>query len=78
MGWRQKADVVTTEYTLFQSIVGLSSDLSVTHIPAGAVIEGPATLGKSGIVEVIYRGHVIRMLALDLQDGGRISSGDAD
>jgi hypothetical protein len=37
--WKWGADLVTIEYTLFESIVALSSDLGVTHIPAGAVVE---------------------------------------
>jgi len=75
---RREAISVTIEYTLFKSIVALSSDHSVTHVPAGAVVEAPATFGKTGIVEVIYKGHVLRMFALDLQDGGRIYSGEKD
>jgi hypothetical protein len=75
---RREVDFVTIEYTLFKSIVALSSDHGVTHIPAGAVVEAPATLGKTRMVEVFYKGHILRMFALDLQDGGRIYSGDKD
>jgi hypothetical protein len=67
---------VTIEYILFKSIVALSSDLGVTHIPAGAVVEAPATPGKARMVEVIYKGHVMKMFALDLQDVGKVASGD--
>jgi len=70
-----EADCVTIEYTLLESIVALSSDRSVTHIPAGAVVEAPATFGKRGMVEVIYQGHVLKVFALDLRDAGRIDSG---
>jgi hypothetical protein len=77
-GTEAEGNFVTIEYTLFKSIVALSSDRGVTHIPAGAVVEAPATFGGTGIVKVIYQGHVLRMLALDLQDGGRIYSGDRD
>jgi hypothetical protein len=71
-------DFVTIEYTLCKSIVALSSDQGVTHIPAGAVVEAPAAWGKTRMVEVFYKGHVLRMFSLDLQDGGRIYSGDKD
>jgi len=70
------ADSVTIEYILFKSIVALSSDHVVTEIPAGAVVEAPAMLVKTGIVEVMYKGHAMRVFALDLEDGGRIDSGD--
>jgi hypothetical protein len=69
---------VTIEYTLFKSIVALSSDYGVTHIPAGAVVEAPATFGKARMVEVSYKGHVLKMFALDLQDVGKVDSGDRD
>ena len=69
---------MTIEYTLFKTIVALSSDHGVTHIPAGAVVEAPATFGKKGMVEVIYNGHIMKMFALDLLDGGRIDSGHTD
>jgi hypothetical protein len=77
-GTEAEGNFVTIEYTLFKSIVALSSDRGVTHIPAGAVVEAPAMFGGTGIVKVIYQGHVLRMLALDLQDGGEIYSGDKD
>lgn len=64
---------MTSEYTLFESIVALSRDVGVTHIPAGAIVEAPTTFGKTGIVEVIYQGHVLKVFALDLRDGGKIS-----
>jgi hypothetical protein len=63
---------VTIEYTLSRSIVALSGSNVVTLIPASAVVEGPATFGKTGSVDVTYKGHVMRVLALDLQEGGRI------
>ena len=63
---------MTIEYTLLRSIVALSGGNVVTLIPAGAVVEGPATFGKTGSVEVTYMGHVMRVLVLDLQEGGRI------
>ncbi len=71
-------DSVTIEYTLFESIVALCTDHSVTHIPAGAVVEAPATFGRTGIVGVVYKGHVLRLFALDLRDGGRVYSGHKD
>jgi hypothetical protein len=73
-----KWDFVTIEYTLFKTIVALSSDHRVTHIPAGAVVKAPATFSKKGMVEVIYKGHIMKMFALDLMDGGRIDSGHRD
>jgi hypothetical protein len=69
---------VTIEYTLFKSIVALSSDFGVTHIPAGAVVEAPATFGKARMVEVIYKGHVMKMFSLDLQDVGRVCCSERD
>ena len=69
---------MTIEYTLFTSIVALSSDYGVTHIPAGAVVEAPATCGKARMVEVSYKGHVLTIFALDLQDVGKVDSGDRD
>ena len=63
---------MTIEYILLTSIVALSGDHVVTDIPAGAVVEGPATPGKTGSVEVTYKGHVMRVFALDLQESGKI------
>ena len=66
-----ETELVTSEYTLLRRIVALSSDHVVTQIPAGEVVEGPATPGMTGIVEITYKGHIMRVFALDLQEGGR-------
>ena len=64
---------MTIKYILFKSLMALPGDNVVTEIPAGAVVEGPATLGVTSVVEVTYSGQVMRVVALDLEDCGKIA-----
>ena len=56
----------------------MTTDNILTEIPAGGVVEGPAMLGTKGIVNVTYKGQVMRVFAVDLQDAGRIDAEGAD
>ena len=66
------------KYALWGSIVALNRHASVTEIPAGAVVEAPATLPRKGTVRVMWDGQPVTVLALDLLDSARIVSGEED
>ena len=48
------------------------------EIPADAIVEGRATFAQTGMIDVLYEGRTVTVLARDLLDSARLDTSYLD
>lgn len=61
---------------MWRNLVALAGDKTIMTIPPGAVLDGPVQVAITGVVRVVYEGHAISVLAIDLLDAAKAENRD--